>query len=155
MEARTLTFSQLFLRIALSFSFLSAVADRFGFWGTPGSNGVVWGNWQNFVAYSNSVNSFLPESIAEVLAVVATVLEIILPLLLLVGYQLRAVAFLSGMLLATFGIAMTVSLGFKTPFDYSVWTAAGGCFLLSSISNFRYSLDGTLKKKTISNKTAF
>lgn len=142
MESKTLTFSQLFLRIALSFSFLSAVADRFGFWGKPGNNGVVWGNWNNFVAYSNSVNSFVPESFGEVLAVSATVLEIILPLLLLVGYKVRQVAFLSGILLVSFASAMTISFGFKPPFDYSVWTGAGACFLLGSIGSYRYSLDG-------------
>lgn len=142
MESKRLTFSQLFLRIALSFSFLSAVADRFGFWGLPGSRGVTWGNWQNFVAYSNSVNSFVPESLGEVLAVFATVLEVILPLLLLVGYKLRQVAFLSGILLAIFASAMTISFGFKPAFDYSVWTGAGACFLLGSIGTYRYSLDG-------------
>lgn len=151
MESKTLAFSQLFLRIALSFSFLSAVADRFGFWGVPGSEGVVWGNWQNFVAYSNSVNSFVAESLGEILAIFATVLEIILPLLLLIGYKTRQVAFVSGLLLLTFAFSMTISFGIKTPFDYSVWTGAGASFLLGSIGNYRYSLDEIIKnsKKVI------
>lgn len=146
MESKTLTFSQLFLRIALSFSFLSAVADRFGFWGLLGSQGVVWGNWQNFVDYSNSVNSFLPKSVAEVLAIFATALEIILPLLLLIGYKVKQVAYASGLLLLAFETSMTISFGIKAPLDYSVWTGAGACFLLGSIGNFRYSLDEILKK---------
>lgn len=146
METKALTFSQLFLRIALSISFLSAVADRFGFWGLPGSNGVVWGNWKNFVEYSNSVNSFVPKSMGETLAVLATSLEIILPLLLLVGYKLKQVAFISGLLLFSFALAMTISFGVKPPFDYSVWTGAGACFLLSCIGTYRYSLDDLLNK---------
>lgn len=41
-------FPQLFLRLAISFTILSAVADRFGFWGDNSS----WGNWGNFVIYT-------------------------------------------------------------------------------------------------------
>jgi hypothetical protein len=37
METKTTTAFQLFLRVALSISFLSAVTDRFGIWGNPGS----------------------------------------------------------------------------------------------------------------------
>lgn len=146
MEYKTLSFSQFFLRIALSFSFLSAVADRFGFWGLPGSDGVVWGNWENFVNYSNAVNSFVPKSFNEILAILATALELILPLFLLIGYKLKQVAFLSGMLLLAFGLSMTISFGIKPPFDYSVWTGAGASFLLSAIGCYSFSVDEWLKK---------
>jgi hypothetical protein len=33
------------LRVALAFSFLSAVADRFGLWGQFGVDGVSWGDF--------------------------------------------------------------------------------------------------------------
>ena len=36
------------VRIALAVAFLSAVADRFGMWGPPGSKGVAWGNIENY-----------------------------------------------------------------------------------------------------------
>ncbi len=36
-----LAFSSIFLRLALGFSFLSAVADRFGFWGSFGKPHVA------------------------------------------------------------------------------------------------------------------
>ena len=39
---------KLFLRIAVSFTMLSAVADRFGLWG----EGAVWGNMDAFLAYT-------------------------------------------------------------------------------------------------------
>ncbi len=42
-----------FLRIALSLGFLSAVADRFGLWGKEVS---AWGNWENFIAYTQKLN---------------------------------------------------------------------------------------------------
>lgn len=137
---------QLLLRLALSASYLSAVADRFGFWGMPGTPGVAWGNWENFVSYTNSVNGFLPQQWGGFLAITATVLEIILPVLLIVGYQLRYASIVSGCLLLGFGMAMTLSFGVKTPLDYSVFTAAAASFLLSIIPG-DYSVDHYLGKK--------
>jgi uncharacterized membrane protein YphA (DoxX/SURF4 family) len=132
---------QLLLRIAISFSFLSAVADRFGLWGNPGDVNVSWGNWDNFIAYSNSVNSFASPQISSGLAIIATVLEVLLSLLLLLGYKTRQAATASGVLLLGFGLAMTFSFGIKPSLDYSVWTAAAGSFLLSAVSTYRYSID--------------
>src|SRR5688572_25664886 len=147
MESKALTYSQLFLRIAVSMSFLSAVADRLGFWGVPGDAGVAWGNWENFVSYSNSVNSFVSPGIGNILAVVATSLEIILPVLLLVGYKVRLTSLASGTLLLLFAIAMTISFGIKPSLDYSVWSGAAGCFLLSALPFYKYSIDNILSKK--------
>ena len=45
-----------FLRIALAAGFLSAVADRFGLWGPPGTPGVAWGNWSEFLDYVAALN---------------------------------------------------------------------------------------------------
>lgn len=53
---------KLFLRLALSFSFLSAVADRFGLWPAQIS---VWGNWENFIAYTQVINPWLPEALVS------------------------------------------------------------------------------------------
>jgi uncharacterized membrane protein YphA (DoxX/SURF4 family) len=145
MESRTLTLSQLFLRIALAASFLSAVADRFGFWGAPGEAGVNWGSWENFLAYSNTVNSFVSEPVGAFLAVIATALEIIIPILLLIGFKLRLAAISSGVLLTLFAIGMTISFGIKPSLDYSVWTGAAGSFLLSAIPSYEYSVDSRLK----------
>ena len=52
--------SSVFLRFALGFTFLSAVADRFGFWGAFGEPHVAWGNFARFVAYTGKLNWFLP-----------------------------------------------------------------------------------------------
>jgi uncharacterized membrane protein YphA (DoxX/SURF4 family) len=141
MKTTTTTLSQAFLRLALSISYLSAVADRFGLWGAPGTPGVSWGNWQNFVAYSNSVNSFVPPFLGNVLAIVATTLEVILPALLLTGYKIRLASMASGIVLLLFALAMTISFGMKAPLDYSVWTGAAASFLLSVLPAYPYSLD--------------
>ena len=41
---------------ALAVTILSAVADRFGICGPPGSANVSWGDWPHFVAYTASLH---------------------------------------------------------------------------------------------------
>ncbi len=147
MNLKAITFSSLFLRLAIAASFLSAVADRFGFWGIPGSPSVSWGNWENFVSYSNAINFYVSPAVGEVFAGVATALEVIFALLLLVGYQLRLTALSSGVLLLAFALSMTLSFGIKPPLDYSVWTGAAACFLLSSLGTCPFSFDFYLADK--------
>lgn len=139
--------SQLFFRVALACSFLSAVADRLGFWGAPGSPSVSWGNWQNFVAYANQLNAFASAQLGEALAFTATFLEVLFALLLLVGYQLKLTALASAALLLAFALSMTFSIGIKAPFDYSVWTSATACLLLYCIPSYPYSIDASLNKQ--------
>jgi uncharacterized membrane protein YphA (DoxX/SURF4 family) len=141
MDTKRTTFAQLFLRVAISISFLSAVADRLGMWGAPGEHGVAWGNWKNFVVYSQAVNSFAGEEGNRALAVIATLLETLLPALLLAGYKIRLAAIASGSLLACFALAMTFSFGIKPSLDYSVWTAAAACFALSTFHRYPFSID--------------
>jgi len=144
MNAEKSAFYQLFLRISISASFLSAVADRLGLWGT---RNVAWGNWKNFVAYSSSVNSFANAQTNNVLAITATVLEIVLPIFLIAGYKIKIAAIASGSLLLGFALAMTYSFGIKQSFDYSVWTAAAASFALGALNNYRYSMDYLMSKK--------
>jgi uncharacterized membrane protein YphA (DoxX/SURF4 family) len=122
-----------FLRVALAAGFLSAVADRFGLWGPAGTPGVAWGSFDPFLAYTGRLLWYLPAGLVAVAGWAATVLEVVLAVGLLVGVRLRAVAFASGLLLATFAVAMTVALGPEPPLSYSVWAAAAGAFLLASI----------------------
>jgi len=145
MESKFTNITQLFLRFAIALSFLSAVADRFGLWGAAGSAGVSWGNWQNFVSYANTLNFYLPTQLGEIAAIVATALEVGFALLLLIGFKIKLTAIASGVMLLAFAIAMTVSVSIKAPFDYSVWTGAAACFLLSIVNNYRYSIDNSLK----------
>jgi hypothetical protein len=62
----------------------------------------------------------------------ATLLEIVLGVLLIVGWQTRWVAFASGVLLLLFAVGMTVGTGIKTAFDASVFAASALGFLLSA-----------------------
>jgi putative oxidoreductase len=120
----------LYARLAIAAGFLSSVADRFGLWGPAGSAKVAWGNWKNFVAYTAVLNFFLPRWSAPILAVVVTIAETTLGILLILGPWQRATAAVSAALLCMFAVAMSVALGVKAPLDYSVFSAAAAAGLL-------------------------
>jgi len=127
-----LTGAEWFLRITLASAYLSAVADRFGLWGPPGSPGVAWGAWQPFLEYASLLNGFAPESVRPTLAWTATLAEVALAAGLLVGWRLGWFAAASGVLLSIFGVTMIAALGVKPPLDYSVFTGAAASFLLAA-----------------------
>ncbi len=147
LKANTMTnikeqFPQLFLRVAIAVTMLSAVADRFGFWG----KNSAWGNWENFEKYTRKLTFFLPEGLSQFSAYTATFFEIAIPLLLLVGYKTRIAAYGAGFLLLIFALSMTIALGAKAPLDYSVWVGSAGAFLLASQRQFSLSADQLTKK---------
>jgi len=116
----------LYGRIALGAGFLSAVASRFGIW--KGKVGLD--SFPGFMEYTAEVNSFMPAVTIPFLAWAATVGELSLGLALILGVWRRHVAFGSAALLALFGTAMAISLGIKSPLDYSVFSASAGALLL-------------------------
>lgn len=145
-----MTYATLFLRLALGISFLSAVADRFGLWGAYGKPHVAWGNFSHFAAYTGTLLWFLPQILNPLVAWTATAAEIVFGFALTLGLFTRVVAFLSGVLLLTFALAMTFSLGIKAPLDFSVFTASAGGFLLAAFDQYPWSLDRArqLRRKT-------
>lgn len=110
--------------IALGAAFLSAIASRFGLWGT--------GDFAAFEAYTAQVNTFMPAWTIPLLARAATVLELALGVGLVVGFRRPWPARGAAILLAAFGIAMAISLGLKSPLDYSVFSASACAALLAS-----------------------
>ena len=138
-------FSSVFLRLALGISFLSAVADRFGLWGVYGQPNVAWGNYARFVDYTAKLNWFLPAAVTPALAFIATAAETLFGLLLALGWKTRITALLSGVLLITFALTMTIALGVKAPLNASVFSAAGGALLLATCTDFPFSLDELLR----------
>lgn len=135
--------SSIFLRLALSAGFFSAVAARFNLWGKKASFSEAW---HGFVSYTAEVNSFLPTAIIPAVSVLATFSEISFALLLLFGYKTNYAAFGSAVLLLLFGLAMSISYGIKEPLDYSVFAASAGAWLLASITNYPLSIDRFLTK---------
>ncbi|MCW9708042.1 MauE/DoxX family redox-associated membrane protein [Fodinibius salsisoli] len=121
----------IYLRLALGFTFLSAVADRFGLWGPPGTANVAWGNFQNFLSYTATLNPYLPTDLIPLLGWFVTAGEIGLGLALIFGFRTRWAALLSGFLLFTFILGITLSNSIKGALDYSVFTASAGAFMLA------------------------
>jgi uncharacterized membrane protein YphA (DoxX/SURF4 family) len=142
-------YATLLLRMGLGIGFLSAVADRLGLWGAFGQPNVEWGNFSRFLEYTHTLNWYLPAGMILPLGVIATGAEIIFGLLLLVGWRTRAAALLSGLLLLTFGVSMTLALGIKAPLNYAVLTGIGGALLLASRESFPFSVDELLSRRTI------
>lgn len=134
---------QLFLRLAISVTMLSAIADRFGFWG----DNSAWGNWENFEKYTRQLTFFLPETLSTFSAYTATFLEMLFPLMLILGFKTKIAAYGTGILLLVFALSMSIALGIKAPLDYSVWVGSAAAFLLATQKEFYFSID-TLTKKS-------
>ncbi len=129
---------KLFLRLAIATGFLSAVADRFGLWSKKFS---VWGNWDSFLEYTKVINPWVPSFLIPAIAIIATAAEIILAVCLLVGFKTGLFAKLSGLLLLIFALSMTFSIGVKSAFDYSVFSASAAGFALSLMKEKFIELD--------------
>lgn len=131
----------LILRVVLGITMLSAVADRFGLWGAPGSPGVAWGNWENFITYTQTLNSFASKSVAGILGALATFFEITFGLFLIIGFKTRITALGTSALMLLFAISMAISVAVKAPFDYSVLTSSAAALLLSAIGKTSFAVD--------------
>lgn len=124
-------FVKIFLRWSIGIGFLSAVADRFGFWPEKFS---AWGNWISFEEYTAMLIPWLPSFSIPFMAWTATIAEVVLGILLIIGYKVRITAFWAGVLLLVFALSMAFFTGVKRPLDASVFTAAAGAFALSILS---------------------
>ncbi len=112
--------STIYLRLALAAAYFSSVASRFGLWG----EGMGWGNFENFLDYTAKVNPFLPASFIPTVGWIATLAEITLGAMLLIGLRIKEAAFLSGVMLILFAVGMTLGFNVKEPLDYSVERSA-------------------------------
>lgn len=134
---------KLFLRFAISLGFLSAVADRFGFWSKEIS---VWGNWESFLNYTELINPWFPKSMIPTIGILATAAEIVFAVCLIIGLKTELFAKLSGLLLLIFALSMTFSIGIKGAFDYSVFSASAGAFVLSLMKEKYWELDNLIDR---------
>jgi putative oxidoreductase len=125
--SRVERWAMVYARLALGTAFLSAVAGRFGIW----DRSVDWAHFERFMSRTAEVNAFMPAFTIPFLAWTATAAEISCGVLLIVGIQLRWVAFASAVLLALVATSMAISTGIKPPLDYSVFSASAGALLLA------------------------
>ena len=115
----------LYARFALGAAFLSAVAARLGLWDDRPHP------FQSFIAYTGEVNLFLPPQLYPTLAVAATIAETTLGIALIFGIRPRWTTIASAVLLALFGIAMSISGGIKSALDASVFSASACAAVMS------------------------
>lgn len=129
------------LRFALALGYLWEVADRLGILGAHGQQHVGWGDWQHFMVYARQTMAFVSAGLVPLLAVVATVCEAVLGLLLLTGLFTRIAAIGSGILSFLFALAMAISFGIESPIGYSVFTVSAASFLLAVQPHYQWSID--------------
>lgn len=101
----------------LGLDFAGAVADRFGLLGEAGADGVSWGNWDAFVAETHTLAPWGPP---EPLAVAATVVEVGLGVMLVVGCQHRWAGKLAAGLLFIYLVSMLVFEGYDRPMSFAM-----------------------------------
>lgn len=133
--------AQLLLRFSLGIGFLLPVMDRLGYFGGPGSPNVFWGDWTNFVSYTNLLTPYLNLQMASYAAFIATVSEVVFGILLMIGYKTRLVAYGSFILTLIFGLSMMFFLHFRAPFNSAVFVVSFSSLLLASSTTFRWSVD--------------
>jgi uncharacterized membrane protein YphA (DoxX/SURF4 family) len=141
----TVRLPQLYFRLALGIGFLIPVADRIGWLGPAGKNGVSWGNWDNFATYTNVLLPFLNHSMASVMGLLATIAEILIGACLIIGYKTRVAAYGGFLLTLVFALCMAVFIGIKAPFTYSVFTDSAGSLLLAFVPVYYWSFDNGFK----------
>jgi hypothetical protein len=110
------------LRLSLAAAFLSAVADRFGWWAPFGQGS--WGSMASFADYARQLVPFASGWFLSVIVWGATATEAALGVLLLTGWRPKLVGAATCLVLIVFGIAMAVSLGMESPLSYNVFSAA-------------------------------
>lgn len=133
------------MRFSISLGFLSASADRFGMWPKESS---TWGNWDGFLDYTQVLNPWFPNALIPIIGATATAAEIVFAFFLILGFKTELFAKLSAILLLIFALSMTFSIGIKSAFDYSVFTASAAAFALSLIKEKYLELDILMAKKT-------
>lgn len=133
--------AQLYLRLSIGSAFAWFGLDRIGAWGPNGKPWISWGDWAHFSTYAHQLMFFLPYGLAEVFAVIATIIEISCGLLLIVGLFTRWAAFAGSGLALCFALAMSIANGITSPLGYSVFTVSAASLMLALQPAYRWSLD--------------
>ncbi len=140
--------AQLFLRIALGIGFILPVMDRLGLKGPSGSPNVSWGDWEHFIIYTNTLVPFLNHSMVNLLGTIATLLEAIFGICLIIGFKIKQVSLGAAILTLIFGLCMAVFISINAPFNYPVFVFTGAALVLSRIGYYKWSIDDYLTNKT-------
>jgi hypothetical protein len=137
------------LRLSLAAAFLSAVADRFGWWAPFGQGS--WGSMASFADYARQLVPFASGWFLSVIVWGATATEAALGVLLLTGWRPKLVGAATCLVLIVFGIAMAVSLGVESPLSYSVFSAAsaGAAYAILGTTSRSHTTEPTHPRRPI------
>jgi uncharacterized membrane protein YphA (DoxX/SURF4 family) len=133
--------AQLLLRLALGIGFILPVLDRIGWLGAPGEDGVAWGNWENFAAYTHTLVPYVNLATASFLGFLATAGEAIFAIMLIIGYKTKFAAYGSFSLTLIFALSMLLFAGYRAPFTYSVFVVSFSSLLLAASPGYSWSID--------------
>ena len=124
------------LRLSLAAGFLSAVADRFGWWTRFGQGS--WGSMDSFSDYAHQLVPFASGWLLTGIVWGVTAAEVTLGVLLLTGWRPKLVGAATCLVLIVFGVAMAVSLGLESPLSYSVFSAASAAAAYAIVGTNRH-----------------
>jgi len=155
-QERVWSVATVFARLALAAGFLSAVADRFGWWGPPHTGQVGWGDFAAYTAYAHTLSPYMPDGLQGAAAWAGTAAESVLGLTLLAGVLVRWSALAATALLLGFGLSMGLFLGPEAPLSYSVFGAASAALLLvlAPVDTFALSIDRIFGRKRTAGRVA-
>ncbi|MGO1056279.1 hypothetical protein [Crossiella sp. CA198] len=151
-QERAWSVATVFARLALAAGFLSAVADRFGWWGPPNTGSVGWGDFSAYTAYTHVLSPYVPDGLQSAAAWGATAAESVLGLTLLAGVLVRWSAWAAMALLLGFALSMGLFLDWEAPLSNSVFAAAAAALLLAlaPVDTFALSVDQLFGRKRTS-----
>ncbi|MEJ8757486.1 DoxX family membrane protein [Pontibacter sp. H259] len=143
-----LPYAVLFLRIALALTILAFVADKMGYLTQAGTAPILWGDWDIYTKQLQAILPFIPGNISEKLAIVATLLEIILALMLLFGVKVRWAAIGTGIYALLVAIVAGYGVGINAILHYSLLVISAASFLLACCPIYKFTLHGIKKRST-------
>jgi putative oxidoreductase len=142
-------YPQFYLRLAVGVGFIVPVLDRLGLVGGPGHPNISWGDWGHFIGFTGMLMPFLSGTMVSVAGFIATLLEILFGICLILGFKTRIMAVGSFLLTLIFGLSMALFLGFKAPLNFSVFPCSAGSLLLATLAGYEWSLDNYLTRRTL------
>lgn len=138
---------QLALRLTIAASFLLAVADRLGVLGVLGDPGVSWGSWEVFRDYTARLVPVRVDVVIDTAAVMVTLLETVLSILLTLGLFVREASLAAAALTLVFGVSMLLFVAPLAPFAYPVFVFTAAALLLAGLPRYRWSADAARRAR--------
>ena len=109
-----------FAKVSLAISYLSAVFDRFGFWGHFGETGVSWGSMTQFFKHVSTLCPWATENMIPVIGWMVTVLEALIALAYIINAKNKIINYANIFLLILFIISMSLFQSIKMMINFNV-----------------------------------